>query len=94
METTELWNRLSPSLRRDQLIRLLRLGLAVDQNGDMAMDKKIGNASAPSNHSAKKRSNVTENQRVVILSGLVTHNPRIGTAHRTKLVLSSIDGPS
>ena len=39
-ETTELWNSHSLSLRRDQLIRLLRLGLEVDQNGDMAMDKK------------------------------------------------------
>ena len=40
METAELWNRLSPSLRRDQVIRLLRLGLEVDDDGDMTIEKK------------------------------------------------------
>ena len=38
-------------------------------------------------------SDVAEDQRVVILAGLVAHNRRIGAARRTELVLSGIGGP-
>src|ERR1700694_3545797 len=41
----------------------------------------------------KPRSDVAEDQRVVILSGLVAHNPRIGAVHRIELVLSNIGDP-
>src|SRR5204862_5710199 len=38
----------------------------------------------------KTSSGVAEDQRVVILSGLVANQPRIGAARRSELVLSSI----
>ena len=41
----------------------------------------------------KPRSDVAEDQRVVILTGLVANNPRIGAARRSELVLSSIGDP-
>src|SRR2546428_13991935 len=39
------------------------------------------------------RSDVAEDQCVVILSGLVAHKPGIAAAHRTELVFSSIGDP-
>src|SRR2546428_1648233 len=41
----------------------------------------------------KRRRNVAEDQRVVILTGLVCNNPRIGAVRRSKLVLSNIGDP-
>ena len=41
----------------------------------------------------KRRNNIAENQRVVILTGLVSNNARIGAVRRTELVLSCIRGP-
>ena len=38
-------------------------------------------------------SDVAEDQRVVILSGLVANNSRIGAVRRTELILSSIGEP-
>ena len=41
----------------------------------------------------KPSSDVAEDQRVVILTGLVANNPRIGAARRSELVLSNIGDP-
>ena len=41
----------------------------------------------------KPGSNVAEDQRVVILTGLVNNNRRISAARRTELVLSNIGDP-
>ena len=40
------------------------------------------------------RSDIAEDQRVVILSGLVTNKPRIAAADWTELVFSGIGDPS
>src|SRR5438552_3470957 len=41
----------------------------------------------------KTRSDVAEDQRVVVLSRLVTNNRRIGAVRRSELVLSSVGDP-
>ena len=41
----------------------------------------------------QRSSDVAENERVVILTGLVRNKSRIGSAHRSELVLSSIGNP-
>ena len=41
----------------------------------------------------KTTNDVAEDQRDVILAGLVARNPRIGAAHRSELVLSNIGDP-
>jgi hypothetical protein len=41
----------------------------------------------------KRRSDVPEDQRVVILSGLVANKPQIRAVHRGELVLSNIGDP-
>ena len=51
------------------------------------------NCDRPPARSDKTRSNVAEDQRVVILAGLVSNNPRIGAARRSELVLSNIGDP-
>src|SRR5205823_5617442 len=42
----------------------------------------------------KSRSNVAEDQRFVILVGLVSNDPRIRPVHRIELILSNIGNPS
>ena len=41
----------------------------------------------------KTSSDIAQDQRVVILAGLVANNSRMGAARRTKLVLSGIGDP-
>jgi hypothetical protein len=41
----------------------------------------------------KRSSNVAENQRVVILTGLVSNQPRIGAVRRSELILSNVGDP-
>ena len=77
-----------PRLRDDAgrcVARLLRveIGAYEDELGPVAPPRSV--------HIG--RSNVAEDQRVVILTGLVTNKPRIGAARRIELVLSRIGDP-
>ena len=47
----------------------------------------------PSGRWTNASSDVAEDQRVVILTGLVANKPRIGAARRSELVLSNIGDP-
>ncbi len=40
-ENTNLWDAFSPSLRPDQVLSLLRLGLEADDNNDKALDLEV-----------------------------------------------------
>ena len=41
----------------------------------------------------KPRGDVAENQRVVILAGLVSNNPGVTAVHRIELIFSSVGDP-
>ena len=55
-ETTNLWNiPISPSLRPDQLLGLLRLGLEADDDGDVSLDLEAWCGVATDRHTGWKQ---------------------------------------
>jgi len=55
-EITDFWDTSSPSLRPDEVLSLLRLGLETDDNGDVAMDQEEATpAQAPVTPGESKR---------------------------------------